>query len=422
MPKYLQKRRRRWYAVVEIPKALQPKFGGQKRFFQSLGTESQTEAERLVLPVVARWKAEIEAARTGSRKPVEDILALALRYRHGREDGDEGGREVRDDLIDNKARDLEYINPELANDFYRVAKGQSVPLGRYVDDWLAGLKNEPKTKDMKRTDVMRFVDRFKFSHKVDRRGIRIWAHELQEDGKAPATVTRIISACRVFWDYLNRAGHVQCDTEMFEGAIQKAPSKSKQVQAEKRQTFSSGDLGRLVLEADRQGDEQLHDLIWLAIWTGCRIEEMCSFTLAQVLPDRLVVEDAKSPAGNREVPIHPKINGLLQRLKQTSSDGYLLSALTKNKYGDRSNAIGKRFGRLKKGLGFDRRFVFHSIRKSVATEFENQGVPENVAADILGHEKKTMTYGTYSGGTSFEVKREAMERLRYLGLDVPDVV
>ncbi|MCE8509336.1 hypothetical protein KBY28_12865 [Ruegeria pomeroyi] len=151
---------------------------------------------------------------------------------------------------------------------------------------------------------------------------------------------------------------------MFEGAIQKAPSKSKQVQAEKRQTFSSSDLGRLVLEADRQGDGQLRDLIWLAIWTGCRIEEMCSFTLAQALPDRLIVEDAKSPAGNREVPIHPKLNGLLQRLKQSSSDGYLLSALTKNKYGDRSNAIGKRFGRLKKGLGFDRRFVFHSIRKA----------------------------------------------------------
>jgi len=57
-----------------------------------------------------------------------------------------------------------------------------------------------------------------------------------------------------------------------------------------------------------------------------------------------------------------------------SQDGYLLSGLTFNKYGDRSNAIGKRFGRLKQSLGFSEKKVFHSIRKTVVTLLEDAGV------------------------------------------------
>ena len=36
-----------------------------------------------------------------------------------------------------------------------------------------------------------------------------------------------------------------------------------------------------------------------------------------------------------------------------------------------------------------------------------------VVADIVGHEKMTMTYGLYSGGLSLAVKKEALELLAY---------
>jgi hypothetical protein len=41
------------------------------------------------------------------------------------------------------------------------------------------------------------------------------------------------------------------------------------------------------------------------------------------------------------------------------------------------------------------------------------GVPENIAADIVGHKKQTMTYGVYSGGASLAVMREALEWVSY---------
>jgi hypothetical protein len=51
--------------------------------------------------------------------------------------------------------------------------------------------------------------------------------------------------------------------------------------------------------------------------------------------------------------------------------------------------------------------------KTVATLLENAGVKENVAADIIGHDKPTITCGLYSGGNSLAVKQAAIEKLRY---------
>ena len=36
-----------------------------------------------------------------------------------------------------------------------------------------------------------------------------------------------------------------------------------------------------------------------------------------------------------------------------------------------------------------------------------------MVADIVGHEKPTMTYGLYSGGVSHAVKAEALTKLSY---------
>lgn len=156
----------------------------------------------------------------------------------------------------------------------------------------------------------------------------------------------------------------------------------------------------------------LSGLIQIGAYTGARIEEICALKTAKVEADRLHIEDAKTEAGWRTIPIHPHIADLVADLKAKSADGYLLSDLTYNKYGDRSNAIGKQFGRLKTRLGYGPDYVFHSLRKGVASQLEAAGVPENVAARLLGHEFRTMTYGLYAGGLlPFEVLRDALGKI-----------
>lgn len=110
------------------------------------------------------------------------------------------------------------------------------------------------------------------------------------------------------------------------------------------------------------------------------------------------ITDAKTAAGAREVTVHKLLMPTMKARVKDRTDGYVLSDLTENKCGDLSNAIGKRFGRLKKDLGVGPELVFQSIRKTVSTLLENSGVSENVAANILGHVKSRITSGLYSGG------------------------
>jgi integrase len=169
--------------------------------------------------------------------------------------------------------------------------------------------------------------------------------------------------------------------------------------------------------AEERNDVELADLIRLGMWTGARIEELCALKTDDVTGDHLDIQDAKTAAGARKVPIHSQLQPVVRRLlkgaRGRTGDPFLIAGQHANMFGDRSGALGKRFGRLKTAVGYGEKHVFHSIRKTVATLLENAKVPEGVAADIIGHDKPTMTYGLYSGGASMKTKREAIEKLRY---------
>ena len=146
-----------------------------------------------------------------------------------------------------------------------------------------------------------------------------------------------------------------------------------------------------------------------------RIEEACALTLETSDDGIFIVADAKTTAGIRQVPVHPALAQLVGRLRDGSADGFLIPSTAAGKYGVRSDPLSKRFGRLKAALGFGPGHVFHSIRKTVATQLEQAGVKESIAADILGHEKKTMSYGLYSDGSSTGQKAEALAKVTYPG-------
>ena len=65
LPDYIEKRRRKYYAVLDIPKSIQPILG-RRRFVQSLQTESISIAERKVPPLILKWKKMIAIARGDS--------------------------------------------------------------------------------------------------------------------------------------------------------------------------------------------------------------------------------------------------------------------------------------------------------------------------------------------------------------------
>lgn len=405
MPKYLIQQRRVWYAVLEIPKALRPKIG-KARFKETLQTESRTIAEQRVHAKISQWKNLIAILRDGGDELEHRLAEWRLLMDHHKAEG-MSKAEIRDLSADVSAT-LATDEPILL-DVHSIAFGSDALLAENIDYWTASLKTADKTKDMNRSDVARFAKTFKRASEASNKAVAAWVEGdlIEAQGLSEATCRRIISSCRGYWIWLQRKRDLAIPSP-FEGVVPKKSS-SKQ-KSKKRKPFSRTDFQSLLSNCP-DTDTALGDLIMLGGYTGARIEELCSLKLEDVSGDRLTVKDAKTDAGWREIPIHSEISELVATLKRNSTDGYLLSGLTANKYGDRSNAIGKRFGRLKTRLGYGGECVFHSLRKLMATSLENAGVQESVAARILGHELGTMSYGLYSGGLDFRVLKDAIEKV-----------
>jgi integrase len=161
----------------------------------------------------------------------------------------------------------------------------------------------------------------------------------------------------------------------------------------------------------RQAAQDANDLLMVTYidigrFTGMRLSEIGELSTESIVVDSgvrcfRVRPDAKTEASsNRLIPIASSLTSCVD-LENLDLRGT-------------SNAVGKRFGRLKRLVledGSTRQKCFHSIRKFVVTTLEQGGVAEGVAADLVGHEKPNITYNVYSGGSSVEQLSHAVEVL-----------
>ncbi|WP_439887743.1 tyrosine-type recombinase/integrase [Pseudomonas sp. MBLB4123] len=164
-------------------------------------------------------------------------------------------------------------------------------------------------------------------------------------------------------------------------------------------------------------DTDLADLIMFACYTGCRIEELGRISAATTIfsegqPIGFRVDDAKTKAGVREIPIHPALLPIYRHRLEHSTDGYLFAG-GKAKSGIRLNGPSQRFTKLKKRLNFTEHHVFHSLRKTTATQLQQAGASPLVIVAILGHEVGHISFDTYSAGASFEQKQEGIALLEF---------
>ncbi len=64
-------------------------------------------------------------------------------------------------------------------------------------------------------------------------------------------------------------------------------------------------------------------------------------------------------------------------------------------------------------FAFRKNSAMYRINDNKIRQLEQAGVPESVTADIVGHEKKIITYGLYGGGSSLKQKVEAINKIIY---------
>jgi integrase len=413
---HIEKCRNLWYATLKVPAQLQAKIGKTK-FKKSLGTADKRRAEALAAPLVALWRAQLRQ----SAGETDAVHQEALRWREAlaaaHAEGDDNLIEVIPSLIVDHAEKLEEKRGlHVAKLFADVALGQQTPTSLHLKEWKASILHlAQKTQDQAAKDVQRLVTQFATLEAITPKAARAWVDTLHQQGLTASSVKRMMSFWRSYWRYLGSVAAVPPNSFPFTSEMVK---KTKAIKGDSWVPLPAADVPKLWRAAEEQEDDKLATLIRIGAYSGARIEELCALEVANVDDHAFRIADSKTEAGVREVPIHAAIAPLVKRLCEESDDGYLLSGLTFNKYGDRSNAIGKRFGRLKANLGYGPKHVFHSIRKTVVTLLEDRGVSENLAADIVGHEKPRITYGLYSGGASLPTKTQALALVAYPGTTV----
>lgn len=217
--------------------------------------------------------------------------------------------------------------------------------------------------------------------------------------------------------------HLGLDNPFKGQELPKVRGKAKAEAA--RKAFTQEQIEYLYGVAHAEGNQTLCDLIMLGAHTGCRIEEIAQLRKESVVKVEGVlsfkIDDSKTVAGIRQIPVHPSLTATVDRLIANSTDDFLLPSSAGNKYGIRSDSLSKAFGRLKTAQGFGKHHVFHSARSMVVTLLLRSGVPGPTVANIVGHETGLVTFDVYDEGASPKQKLDALCNLsfNFSGINLP---
>lgn len=237
-----------------------------------------------------------------------------------------------------------------------------------------------------------------------------------------ATMNRHMATLQSLWEWARKRGHCEGDNP-FEGFHRKL---KQGVNVSGYVAWEIDELKKLLTPAPKRQD--LLEVILVGMFSGMRLDEIASLKWGQLRKvgkeeeaiHFFQVEDAKTPAGNRQVPVHSSLKWLVERTRGADGDR-IWPQFNPEGPGKKPGAdAGRDFSRFKASRGFEtRQKTFHSFRKNVTRIMERAGVAENEWAQVFGHERG-FTFRVYNpDGITIEQKAGIIERIAYPGLDLP---
>ncbi|OWG38803.1 tyrosine-type recombinase/integrase [Stutzerimonas nitrititolerans] len=418
-----------WHVRLDLPAEVREAFGGRRVLTKSLKTGVKTEAHALKLKWLDLWKRQINDART---KPIDDFREEAA---------------YRIEQIDRTSRNAVYESAKVLTDIYQQYKIKSPELGEELRQIVAFEseyspktpfikkrledfeKYEKETRGVAHRTVDSHIKRLKSFDKFlkdNEKELNFDAVSefLQTLDLSAKTKKQYIFSLNTFWNFATKKD--RGFREKYKNL--KNPFKDHEftelrrgtASDKNRRAFTKPEIERLYSEAKKADRQRLADAIKIASYTGARIEEICQLRVVDVIKedgiDCLHIREGKTTAAVRHVPIHPKIVKDIKRLVNSSEDGFLLKTAAGGKYETKSKGISSEFSIFKKALGFDRRCVFHSFRKSVITMLERADAKNLVIMSIVGHEPGkflNMTFDRYSEGPTPAAKLIALKNLDF---------
>lgn len=231
--------------------------------------------------------------------------------------------------------------------------------------------------------------------KINQPAITQVSIELEEEGKSDATINRIVSAVSTVLNHL-----------AFDGLITAAPRLRRRKEEEHRLTwFTKAEVEGMVQAALELWQRQdLADIILVAAFTGMRQGELFKLKAQDVDLSQGLIHVGGRPgfttkAGNyRALPIHDRIKDVLaDRMANASPNVHLLA----DEWRD-PDQLRRAFNKVRKYIGKDESYVFHSLRHSFATWAVDADVSIRVIQDLLGHKRieTTLRYAKVSSSAS----------------------
>lgn len=376
-----------WQVELRIPSDARVVLG-RTRFAKSTGTRDKRQAINKALPILTEWQQLITTARENPEliqpKPDRPVCL----------------HDAAQELLGNwqGLAWLDQLKPSQAKLYDAIEWSEGVSLPTHMSEFIEAHYTRHRTQLEARRYILEATLFIHTLEDLNRVNAQRWisTEELKpvNERRAVKTMQKAVGFLSEYFEWLRYRGFVSQDLQN--------PFKdlhfSKQLARPRQYLPLSLDEVLVLRQAAQAADDVLMaTYIDIGRFTGMRLSE-----IGELSTESIVIEggvkcfrvrpDAKTEASsNRLIPVAPALASCVD-LKTLDLRGT-------------SNAVGKRFGRLKKLVledGSARQKCFHSIRKFVVTTLEQGGVAEGVAADLVGHEKPNITYNVYSGGSSIE--------------------
>lgn len=441
--RYLKKHGNQWIVVIKVPERLRPIIG-KAHLKHPLHTDSLAVANREKFRIVAEMKERLQQAEKDQRKKdglapdrlTEEALqwreSIAIAeddpsfYQYEDEEGNvlEDGYDLTLSLVADRAEEIaQKEGPARARQFHDIARGKATPILSLVDNWLAERPMKPRQQTDYRRAVMKFeawLSTNKLPTTVEGCTRRIAGRYISEVFVAgnihPRTANKDISCLSSFWKWLLKKGYVTENIWKEQSLPKPKPKKNEKKRAytdEEIKTLFSGKASRL-----------LKDFMAIAALSGMRVEEIAKLTAGDILNNCFDISEAKTPAGDRLVPIHSALSGIIaRRTKGKGPKDALFPELPIPEEGspiERSQKVVKGFTAYRRKVGVDdvpegarqSRVDFHSFRRWFITKAEQAQQPPHFIEALVGHKRQGMSLGRYSEGPLLDQFRAVVESVQ----------
>lgn len=171
-------------------------------------------------------------------------------------------------------------------------------------------------------------------------------------------------------------------------------------------------------------EEELRDVICIGLYSGMRLDEICSLKRDDVINVEGIVSfnitKSKTRAGIRAVPVHSLLIPVINKWLSVNSGEYLLPSANRIQRADGKKGpfYSQAFTRLRNKAvpTATNRQCFHSLRGHFITQLDREGVEETRIGTITGQvEKKAKTeaFKTYSAGPLMKELKGIVELVHY---------